>query len=391
MNTGKKSAGVVVSFVPFKVTYLANWIHPAQIWLISFTTQFSEQFPLFFQLQSIVFLWWMKPTVNYTSSSFNWDHFVWDRQLSCTNLPRHCRKRKVLRAVGEIPLFWKTLVFAALYISNLLPADPSVEIPEYLQEKPGPPSRKLKAAGGLPTNMETFSDLLAMDMSKLAVHGGCQSNKNQESAENVPPLRSLEPSRWPGGSGASRPTLPAGVWIIPDPKFHLFSKYCHCPHVQPADAGDKHGRRLHESGRRDTDVRRDAEFSHLRFLQRGFSRRHQHQRRLSTPPLLPHHLKYTRWRPDERVHRTLWHRLRQESLQQRPSFSLLLLMFFFFVFVFYSWYWHQQKRPWFIFAIIFWVFVFVVLTALGGKNSTVYFFYGTKEKHHISYCPFGQN
>lgn len=111
------------------------------------------------------------------------------------------------------------VVVVALYIWNLLPADPSVEIPEHLQEKPGPSSRILTAAGSLPSSMETFSDLLAMDMSKLAVHGGYQSNENQESAQQVPPLRSLEPFRWPRGSGDSRPALPAGVGIIPDPKF----------------------------------------------------------------------------------------------------------------------------------------------------------------------------
>lgn len=128
--------------------------------------------------------------------------------------------------------------FDVLYIWNPLSADPSVEIPEHLQEKPGPSPCNLTAAGGLPKNMETFSDLLAMDMSKLAVHGGCQPNGNQEWVQNVPPLQNLEPSRWPGGSGASRPSLPARVGIIPDPKLHLICKYYHCPHgpvlsVQP--------------------------------------------------------------------------------------------------------------------------------------------------------------
>lgn len=68
-----------------------------------------------------------------------------------------------------------------------------------------------------------------MDISKLAVHAGCHSHENQETAQNVPPLRSLEPSRWPGGRD-SRPTLPAKVGFIPDPKCHLLCKHDHCPH-----------------------------------------------------------------------------------------------------------------------------------------------------------------
>lgn len=198
--------------------------------------------------------------------------------------------------------------FGVLCIWNPLSADPSVEIPEHLQEKLGLPPRNLTAAGAHPNNMETFSDLLALDMSKLAVHGGCQSNENQELAQIVPPLRSLEASRWPGGSGDSRATLPARVGINPDAKFHppvvpLSSWPCLlCPTA---------GRRLHESGRRDTDVRRGAAVSRLWFLPGGFPRRHQHQRGLSTPPLHPHHLKYTHSRRAERVHGTLWHRQRQ--------------------------------------------------------------------------------
>lgn len=106
VNTRKKS-------LLEKLRYLADRIHPPQIQPISFTDTCSAVLWIissFFQLRDIVFLRWRKPTVNYTSSSFNWDHFVWDRQLSCTNLPRLRTNKKVPMVVGKIPLRWNRMV-----------------------------------------------------------------------------------------------------------------------------------------------------------------------------------------------------------------------------------------------------------------------------------------
>lgn len=104
-----------------------------------------------------------------------------------------------------------------------------MEIPEHLQEKPGSSSHNLTAADGFSKNMEMFSDLLTTDMSKLAVDRALQTSENQELAENVPPLRSLEPFRCPGGSGDSKTTLPARVGTFLGPKFLLFCKNLHGP------------------------------------------------------------------------------------------------------------------------------------------------------------------
>lgn len=71
-------------------------------------------------------------------------------------------------------------------------------IPEYLQDKPEPPSgtahgpAALCGVKGLPGNVGTFSDLLAMDMSKLCVGGARQLKENQDFEQNVAPLRSLD-------------------------------------------------------------------------------------------------------------------------------------------------------------------------------------------------------
>eukprot|EP00066_Takifugu_rubripes_P023137 XP_011612403.1 PREDICTED: uncharacterized protein LOC105417860 isoform X2 [Takifugu rubripes] len=81
------------------------------------------------------------------------------------------------------------------------PDNPSMETPEHLQEKPGSSSHNLTAADGFSQNMKMFSDLLTTDMSKLAVDRALQTSENQELAQNVPPLRSLEPFRCPGGNG----------------------------------------------------------------------------------------------------------------------------------------------------------------------------------------------
>lgn len=112
---------------------------------------------------------------------------------------------------------------------NSLSADPSVEIPEHLQEKPGPSSRNLTAPVGFSKNMEMFSELLSMDLSKLSVDEGHQINESQDFV-NVPPLQSLETFWCPGGSGDNRPTFSARVGIFPGPKFHLFCKNDRGPH-----------------------------------------------------------------------------------------------------------------------------------------------------------------
>lgn len=75
--------------------------------------------------------------------------------------------------------------------------------------------------------MKMFSDLLTTDMSKLAVDRALQSSENQNLAQNVPPLRSLEPFWCPGGSGDSKTTLPARVGTFLGPEFHLFCKNVH--------------------------------------------------------------------------------------------------------------------------------------------------------------------
>lgn len=71
-------------------------------------------------------------------------------------------------------------------------------IPEYLQEKPEPPSAKAHGpaaqygVNGLLGNVGMFSDRLAMDMSKLCVGGARQIKENQDFEQNVAPLRSLD-------------------------------------------------------------------------------------------------------------------------------------------------------------------------------------------------------
>lgn len=76
-------------------------------------------------------------------------------------------------------------------------------IPGHLQEKPEPQSATAHnpaAQCGLSRNVVTFSDLLAVDMSKLHVDGACQRNENRELAQNVGPLLSLGSLRWEGAS-----------------------------------------------------------------------------------------------------------------------------------------------------------------------------------------------
>lgn len=75
-------------------------------------------------------------------------------------------------------------------------------IPGHLQEKPEPQSATAHnpAAHSLSRNVVTFSDLLAVDMSKLCVDGACQRNENRELTQNVGPLLSLGSLRWEGAS-----------------------------------------------------------------------------------------------------------------------------------------------------------------------------------------------
>lgn len=192
---------------------------PRYGWSVSQTRalRFSEQFPLFFSEHCFSE---MEEAYRELYQQFLQLKSICLRQAALLHqITGTLQKQKSPEGGGwNSPVLKYIVFFAALYIWHHLPADPSVEIPEHLQEKPGPSSRILTVAGSLPNSMETFSDLLVMDMSKLAVHGRYQSNENQESAQHVPPLRSLEPFRWPGGSGDSRPALPAGVGIIPDPK-----------------------------------------------------------------------------------------------------------------------------------------------------------------------------
>lgn len=54
-----------------------------------------------------------------------------------------------------------------------------------------------------------------MDMSKLSVDGGHQTNESQDFVQNIPPLCSLETFWCPGGSGDNRTTLSARVGIFP--------------------------------------------------------------------------------------------------------------------------------------------------------------------------------
>lgn len=82
----------------------------------------------------------------------------------------------------------------------------SQEVPEDLQEKPEPQlataHRPTTQCGvdGLSRNMGMFSDLLALDMSKLCVDGACQRSENLELEQNVTPLLSLDSLRWQGAS-----------------------------------------------------------------------------------------------------------------------------------------------------------------------------------------------
>lgn len=109
-------------------------------------------------------------------------------------------------------------------------------IPEDLQEKPEPqlatahkPATQC-GVDGLSRNVGKFSDLLALDMSKLRLDGACQRNENLE----LEPLLSLDSLGWQGASSKVsknllQADLPSGdtsmltrrVGVYTGQKFHL--------------------------------------------------------------------------------------------------------------------------------------------------------------------------
>lgn len=89
-----------------------------------------------------------------------------------------------------------------------IPVQCTQEIPEYPHEKPQPltatalnPAAKC-GVDWLSRNVGTFSDVLAEDMSKLCVDGPHQKKQDQELAQNVAPLLSLDSMKWPAASSS---------------------------------------------------------------------------------------------------------------------------------------------------------------------------------------------
>lgn len=82
---------------------------------------------------------------------------------------------------------------------------------ENMQEKPELQSPEAQCGiGGHSSDMGTFSDLLAMDMSQLHVDEVCQRPKRQETqAQDVTPAHSLESLRWQEASQDSKNLLQA--------------------------------------------------------------------------------------------------------------------------------------------------------------------------------------
>lgn len=95
-----------------------------------------------------------------------------------------------------------------------IPVQCTQEIPAYLHEKPQQltmahsPAAK-RADDWLPRDVGASSNLLAEDMSKLCVEGPCQRKENEELAQNIAPLLSLESSRWQGASSSASKNLGA--------------------------------------------------------------------------------------------------------------------------------------------------------------------------------------
>lgn len=83
-----------------------------------------------------------------------------------------------------------------------------VQCTQEIPEKPQPltatalnPAAKC-GVDWLSRNVGTFSDVLAEDMSKLCVDGPHQKKKNQELAQNIAPLLSLDSMKWPAASSS---------------------------------------------------------------------------------------------------------------------------------------------------------------------------------------------
>lgn len=96
-----------------------------------------------------------------------------------------------------------------------IPVQCTQETPTYLHEKPHLTATVANPAAkcgvDCPSrNVGTFSDVLAEDMSTLRVDGPRQKKENQELAQHVAPLLSLDSLKWPGpSSGVSKNQLQA--------------------------------------------------------------------------------------------------------------------------------------------------------------------------------------
>lgn len=84
-----------------------------------------------------------------------------------------------------------------------IPVQCTQEIPVYFREKPQPLTQNPAAQCGidcLSSNMGTFSDLLAEDMSRLCMNAPHRRKGDGELELNVAPLLTLDSSRWQGAS-----------------------------------------------------------------------------------------------------------------------------------------------------------------------------------------------
>ncbi|GAA6215635.1 uncharacterized protein LOC108898926 [Lates japonicus] len=84
-----------------------------------------------------------------------------------------------------------------------IPVQCTQEIPVYFREKPQPLTQNPAAQCGadcLSSNVGTFSDLLAEDMSRLCVDAPHRKKEDGRLEQNVAPLLTLDSSRWQGAS-----------------------------------------------------------------------------------------------------------------------------------------------------------------------------------------------
>ncbi|XP_018554577.1 uncharacterized protein zgc:113184 [Lates calcarifer] len=84
-----------------------------------------------------------------------------------------------------------------------IPVQCTQEIPVYFREKPQPLTQNPAAQCGidcLSSNVGTFSDLLAEDMSRLCMNAPHRRKGDGELELNVAPLLTLDSSRWQGAS-----------------------------------------------------------------------------------------------------------------------------------------------------------------------------------------------